>query len=70
MSDTYVKRYDVGNIRLDTPYAHFIHELPLLSFGDILQTIGLSLVYQSKLTNNPFYIANGYAYAPYARGTA
>lgn len=56
----YVRKYDVGSIRLDAPYAHFVHELPILSFGDILHTVNLSLVYQSKMTDNPFYISNGF----------
>ena len=56
----YVKNYEVGSIRLDAPYAHFVHELPILSFGDILHTVNLSLVYQSKMTDNPFYISNGF----------
>lgn len=60
MSETYVKIYDVGNIQLDAPYAHFIHYLPLLSFGDIVHTVGLSLVYHSRLTDNPFNIAQGF----------
>ena len=60
MANTYVKNYSVGQIRLDAPYSHFIHELPLLSFGDIQRSINLSLVYQSKMTGNPFYIADGY----------
>ncbi len=61
MSETYVKRYDVGNIRLDAPYAHFIYELPLLTFGDIQHTIGLSLVFNSRLSgSNEFNMSNGY----------
>ena len=56
----YVKNYEVGSIRLDAPYAHFVHELPILSFGDILHTVNLSLVYQSKMTDNPFNISNGF----------
>ncbi len=60
MSTTYVKNYDIGQIRLDAPHSHFIYELPLLSFCDIQHAINLSLVYQSKMSDNPFYIANGY----------
>lgn len=56
----YVKEFEVGNIRLDTPNKHIVHELPLLAFGDARDTLALSLIFQSKLTNNPFYIANGY----------
>ena len=57
---SYVKKYEVGSVRLDAPYAHYIYELPLLSFSDIRNSIGLSLVYQSKLNDNPFYIKNGF----------
>ena len=58
---SYVKNYDVGSIRLDAPRTDFIYELPLLSFGDVQHTIGLSLVFNSRFaTSNPFYIANGY----------
>ena len=57
---SYVKNYDVGKIRLDAPYTHFIHELPLLSFSDVQHTIGVSLVFQSKCTDNPFNISIGY----------
>lgn len=57
---SYVKNYDIGSIRLDSPYKHFIYELPLLSFGDAQYSINLSLVFQSKLSENPFKIANGY----------
>ena len=56
----YEKNYSVGQIRLDAPYAHFLYTLPLLSFSDIQHAIDLSLVYQSKMTDNPFNIANGY----------
>lgn len=57
---SYVKNFEVGNVRLDTPNKHIVHELPLLSFGDARNTFALSLIFQSKLTTNPFYIANGY----------
>jgi len=57
---SYIKSYDVGSIRLDAPRTHFIYELPLLSFGDIKHTIGLSLIFQSKTTENAFYISKGY----------
>ena len=58
---SYVKNYDVGSIRLDAPRTDFIYELPLLSFGDVQHTIGLSLVFNSRFaTSNPFYMANGY----------
>ena len=63
MSNNYVKKYDVGQIKLDLPYANYIHELPLLSFGDVMHTINLNLVfnYRRKADNsNPFYIAPGY----------
>ena len=59
---SYVKNYDVGNVRIDEPHSHFIHELPLLSFSDIQHTIGLSLVFQSKTTENAFNISKGYKF--------
>ncbi len=49
MSNTYVKKYDVGQVKVDLPSATYIHELPLLSFGDVLHTINLSLVYNHKM---------------------
>ena len=66
MSENYVKKYDVGQIKLDLPYANFIHELPLLSFGDVLHTVNLNLVFNYERYNtenasdNPFFIAPGY----------
>ena len=57
---SYVKNYNVGQTKLDLPYANYIHELPLLSFGDARNTFNLSLIFQSKMTSNPFHIANGY----------
>lgn len=58
---SYVKSYDVGSIRLDAPRTDFIYELPLLSFGDVQHTVGLSLVFNSRFaTENPFYMSNGY----------
>lgn len=56
----FTKKYSVGTVRLDGPHAHFIHELPLLSFGDVLHTINLSIVYHSNLSGNPFNIASGF----------
>ena len=61
MSDTYVKKYDVGQIKLDLPHANYIHELPLLSFGDILHTVNLSLVFNyANKENNLFSLFPGY----------
>ena len=57
---SYVKNYNVGQTKLDLPYANYTHELPLLSFGDVRNTFNLSLIFQSKMTSNPFHIANGY----------
>ena len=57
---SYVKNYNVGQTKLDLPYANYIHELPLLSFGDVRNTFNISLIFQSKMTSNPFQIANGY----------
>ena len=63
MSENYVKKYDVGQIKLDLPYANYIHELPLLSFGDVQHTMDLSLVFNEerrKAGDNPFNIAEGF----------
>ena len=63
MSNTYVKKYDVGQIKLDLPYANYIHELPLLSFGDVQHTINLSLVFNYARKHDgdcSFYIAEGF----------
>ena len=58
---SYVKNYDIGSVRLETPYTHFVYELPLLSFGDVKHTVSLSLVFNSRLINeNSFYMSNGY----------
>ena len=60
---SYVKNYNVGQTKLDLPYANYIHELPLLSFGDVQHTINLSLVfnYERKAAgDNPFNIASGF----------
>ena len=63
----YVKKYDVGQIKVDLPYANYIHELPLLSIGDVKHNINLSLVFnynrykeESENGSNPFFIAPGY----------
>ena len=42
---SYVKSYDVGQIKLDLPRANHIHELSLLSFSDVQNTVNLSLVF-------------------------
>ena len=63
MSNNYVKKYDVGQIKLDLPYANYIHELPLLSFGDVLHTINLGIVFNKKMRQkgkNNSFIAPGY----------
>ena len=63
MSNTYIKKYDVGQIKLDLPYANYIHELPLLSFGDVQHTINLSLVFnyeRKKKYDESFFIADGF----------
>jgi hypothetical protein len=59
-SNNYIKNYGVGQVTLDAPYAHFLYQLPLLSFSDVQHAIDLSLVYQSKMTDNLFHIAGGY----------
>ena len=57
---SYAKKYGAGNVHIDMPYAQFIHQLPLLSFSDVQHTINVSLIFQSKESNNPFSIATGY----------
>ena len=58
---SYIKKYGIGNVRLEAPYSHFIYELPLLSFGDVMHTVGVSLVFNSRLIGqNPFYMSNGH----------
>jgi len=58
---SYVKKYDVGQIKLDLPTANYIHELPLLSFGDVQHTINLSLIFNyANRTDDSFNIAPGY----------
>ena len=57
---SYIKHYEVGNIRVDVPQKHFIYELPLFSFSDARDSFAVSLVYQSKMTDNPFHMANGF----------
>ena len=48
MSNNYVKKYDVGQIKLDLPYANYIHELPLLSLSDIKRSLELSIVFNNN----------------------
>ena len=60
---SYVKNYNVGQTKLDLPYANYIHELPLLSFGDVQHTINLSLVFnyaRKAAGDNSFNIASGF----------
>ena len=57
---SYVKNYQIGQTRIDNTYHNFVHELPLLTFGDARNTFALSLIFQSRITSNSFYIANGY----------
>ena len=63
MSNNYEKKYDIGNLSLDLPYANCIYELPLLSFCDMRSTVNLSLVFNQALKaegENPFNITSGY----------
>ena len=63
MSNNYVKKYDVGNLYLDLPYANCIYELPLLTFGDMRNTVNLSLIFNHKLKedgDNSFNMTAGY----------
>ena len=70
---SHVKKYDIGQIRLDllktpglqdAPYMQYTHELPLLSFGDVQHSVNLSLVFnyeryrnEKAAGENPFFIA-------------
>ena len=55
-----VKKYNVGQIKLDLPTPNYYHELPLLSFGDIHGSVNLSLVFNYRMKgSNPYHIANG-----------
>ena len=56
---SYEKKFDVGSVSIDKHYLHFIHELPLLSFADVQHSINVSLIFQSKESNNPFHISKG-----------
>ncbi len=60
---SYVKKYGVGNIKIDPVNTSFIYELPLLSFKDIQHTVNLGLVYNRQMKTdsetNPFNIAQG-----------
>ena len=59
---SYVKKYEVGNVQLNAPRTHFVHELPLLAFGDAQHSIGLSLVFNSGAMENSFNISQGYKF--------
>lgn len=72
---SYVKKYEVGQIKFDlldgsaikiAPYVQYTHELPLLSFGDVQHAVHLSLMFncdryrEEKKNKNPFFIAPGF----------
>ena len=60
---SYVKNYNVGQLKLDLPTTNYIYELPLFSFSDIYGGVNLTLVYNNTLKqegNNTFRIAAGY----------
>ena len=57
---SYVKKYDVGGVRLDPGKTNYIYELPLLSLNTRNRNDVLSLVYHSGATNNQFHISNGF----------
>ena len=58
---SYNTKYAIGELRLAEPYLHFIHKLPLLSFGDIMSTVEVDLIYNSRnATANNFKLANGF----------
>ena len=60
---SYVKNYNPGKITVDLPTANYIHELPLLSFGDIYGNFSLSMVFNRQMkadNSNPYHIAAGF----------
>lgn len=60
---SYVKNYNVGQIKLDLPSPNYYYNLPLLSFGDIYGSVNLSLVFNYTMKNNNdnnYHIANGF----------
>ena len=57
----YNKKYAIGDLFLAEPYLHCIHKLPLLAFSDVLGSVELDLIYNSKnASENNFNIANGF----------
>ena len=62
MSNNIVKNFSVGKINMDLPFNQFIHELPLISFGDLKNKLNLSLIYYSYNINdnNSFNIKSGF----------
>lgn len=44
----YVKNFNPGQILLDLPSANHIYELPLLSFGDVNGSVGISVIYNRE----------------------
>ncbi len=44
----YVKNFNPGQILLDLPSANHIYELPLLSFGDVNGSVGISVIYNRQ----------------------
>ena len=58
-----VKNYNVGEIIVDLPTPNYYHELPLLSFGDIHGSFGLSLIFNFELkakSGSQFYMLPGF----------
>ena len=58
----YVRKYDLGNIRVDLPYASHIHDLPLLHFQDFKGSVDINLIYNRRLFGNNynFNLPDGY----------
>lgn len=42
------KNYTIGDLFLAEPYLHFVHRLPLLTFGDMMGSVELDLEYHPK----------------------
>lgn len=55
------KKYSVGSLYLAEPYCHCIHKLPLLAFSDVMSSIELNLIFNSKnKSENNYNISKGF----------
>ncbi len=60
---TFTKSYEVGSPNVAAPSKHILYGLPILSFGDARNNLSLFLNYNSRISNNPYYIANGFKFS-------